>query len=312
MRRALPLIAACSCFHPVTAVDDDDGVDAGSTSEATAAFPTGTYTRCAFGVLASGPFVNGIGFEEDATLTVSQTEDGLTATFADSYGQRPAWSFAPATSDSANLMPSRPISADTTSIACPTGFSTPTQFDLRSGVMTYQSGAVFIFRVGEIIIDTSCGDTPTPGSAWTACTAGPVLPITAPLSAPPFPVGDYTCTSEISTHAVVDGKDVSSASGRRGSLALEQTGTQITARYAGDIELTGTLDLMLSAAGTGSIITPQTLTAQCDALQRGDGAFSITVASLTQVKGTVFLSVAGTMGEACANAEKIATLICTR
>lgn len=183
--------------------------------------------------------------------------------------------------------------------------------------MTYRAGAVFISLQGEVTSQTDCGDVATPGSVWIGCTGGPAPDVSAPASASAFDLGDYTCTSQVGTHATLDGKNWFITSGGGGALTLTQNGADVTAHYTGDTELTGALDLTLDAAGTGSAVANQKLGALCqtDLLSQPSlGDLAITAASLTDDAGTIFLSFAGTMTAttSCSGAEKIATLVCTK
>jgi hypothetical protein len=189
----------------------------------------------------------------------------------------------------------------------------PTTLNAASGAMTYESGAVFISLHGDLTSHTDCGDLSAPASVWIGCTGGPAPSIRAPASASPFSVGEYACTSEIGTHTTLGGKDAFVGSGGHGALTLTQSGADVTARYTGEAELTGSLELTLNTAATGSAVPGQSLMAWC-ALGPGTDELSVTAASLTAVDGTVFLSFAGTMSttSACPGAEKIATLVCVK
>ena len=294
--------------------------DAGASApDAGASFPVGTYTRCAFGTVASGPLLIPSGFDYGATLTVTESGGARTATYVDQGGRSDAWTFATTTSVSAALAPSGQRTRGFGSSICVYGVGVsnekffPTNVDAASGAMTYESGAVFISLQGELTSHTDCGDVSVPASVWIGCTGGPAPAISAPASAQPFPVGEYACKSQVGTRATLGATTTIITSGAAGALTLTQAGPQVTARYAGDTELTGALDLTLNAAGTASAgaAAGQTLTAKCG-LGPATGTLSITAASLTSEGGTVFLSFAGAMSasSACAGTEKIATLVC--
>ncbi len=301
----------------------DAGVSAedarASTDDTGASFPIGTYSRCAFGTVATGPFLIPSGFDPGATLTVTQSGEARTATYIDNNGRSAIWSFTTTTSASATLAPSAQRTRGFGSSICVYGVGVsnerffPTNLNAASGALTYESGAVFVSLRGELTSHTDCGDTSAPASAWIGCTSGPAPAVSAPTSAAPFPIGEYACASQVGTHATLDGKNAFISSGGGGALTLTPTGPQVTAHYVGDAELTGALDLTLNAAATASAVANQILTARCGLGPQTD-MLSITAASLTAEDGTVFLSLAGTIngGSACPGTEKIAALVCTK
>lgn len=307
------LALACGARTNLGVVPDASPGDAG------ASFPIGTYTKCAFGTVTTGPFLFPSGFDDGATLTVTQSGDARTATFVDANGHSYSWTFATTTSASAVLAPSAQSADGFGNGICVYGIGVsnekffPTTFDASAGALTYDSGAMFVSLAGEVTSHAECGDMTAPASVWIGCTGGPAPAVSAPASATPFPAGDYACTSQIGTHGTLDGMNAFVTSGGTGALTLVQNGAQVSAHYAGDAELGGALDLTLDAAGTGSAIAGQSLTAQCY-LDPTTADLPISAASLTAQGGTVFLSVAGTMtaGSACPGAEKIATLVCTK
>ena len=300
------------------AFDDDASASA---PDGGASFPVGTYTRCAFGTVASGPLLIPSGFDYGATLTVTQSGGARTATYIDQDGRSIAWNFATTTSASAALAPSGQRTRGFGSSICVYGVGVsnekffPTNLDAASGAMTYESGAVFLSLQGELTSHTDCGDVSVPASVWIGCTGGPAPApaVTAPASAQPFPIGEYACKSQVGTRATLGGTTTIISSGAGGALTLTQAGAHVTARYAGDTELTGALDLTLNAAATGSASAGQTLTVKCDLGPTTD-ALPITAASLTANDGTVFLSFAGAMSASskCPGTEKIATLVCVK
>jgi hypothetical protein len=243
---------ACGSRTSVDGVTGASAKDAGaSEDDAGASFPVGTYTRCAFGTVASGPLLVASGFDSGATLTVSRSGGTRTATYVDQDGRSEAWTFATTTSASAALAPSGQRTRGFGSSLCVYGVGVsnekffPTNVDAASGAMTYESGAVFISLQGELTSHTDCGDVSVPASVWIGCTGGP-LPapaVSAPASAPPFPVGDYACKSQVGTRATLGGTTTIITSGASGALTLTQAGAHVTAHYASDTELTGALDL---------------------------------------------------------------------
>ena len=298
----------------------DDAIDAGSvTDDAGAPFPVDTFTRCAFGTVSAGSFLLASGFDDGATLTVAQSGDGRTATFADT-GHTDRWTFAPTTRATATLSPSGQRASGLGSGVCAHGVGVsnetffPTIFDAAAGAMTYQAGTVFLSLAGALTSDTDCGQQSAPASVWIGCADGPALGSDAPASTTPFPVGDFTCTSQVGTRATLPGgQRAFFTSGGTGALTLTQRGSQVTATYAGDAELSGSIDFVLSAAGAGTGSAPQSLDAQCEGVPM-TGVLSVSAASLTAVDGTVFVSFSGAMSAdgACPGAEKIASLVCTR
>ena len=252
---------ACGSRTPLDGAAGASAEDAGASApDAGAPFPVGTYTRCAFGTVASGPLLIPSGFDVGATLTVTQSGGARTATYVDQSGSSAAWTFATTTNASAALAPSGQRTRGFGSSICVYGVGVsnekffPTNVDAASGAMTYESGAVFISLRGELTSQTDCGDVSVPASVWIGCTGGPAPApaVVAPASAPPFPVGEYACKSQVGTRATLGATTTIISSGAGGALTLTQAGPQVTAHYAGDTELTGALDLTLNAAATAS------------------------------------------------------------
>jgi hypothetical protein len=304
----------------VSADDTGSAVDMGvSVDDEGATFPEGTYTRCAFGTVSSGPFLIPSGFDDGATLTVTQSGDARTATYLDTSDRNAAWRFTTTTSASAALAPSAQSNRGFGQSICVYGVGVsnekffPTNFNAASGAMTYESGAVFVSLQGELTSHTDCGDVSAPASVWIGCTVGPAPAVSAPAAAAAFPVGEYACRSQVGTHTTLDGKNAFISSGESGTLTLTQNGPKVTAQYVGGTELNGTLDFMLNAAGTASAVAGQSLTARCG-LGPATDELHVAAASLTADDGTVFLSLAGTIngGSACPGGEKIATLVCAK
>lgn len=281
------------------------GGSAGNAEDAGASFPVGTYTQCAFGTVSSGPFVLPSGFDDGATLTITESGDTRTATYVESGGHTDAWTFTTTTSASATLAPSAQTTDGFGNAMCVYGIGVsnekffPLHIDATSGALTYQSGAVFVSLEGALTSHTDCGDMSAPTSVWIGCTNGPAPAISAPTSASALPLGDYACTSQVGTRSI----NSFITSGGTGALTLTQNGSHVTAKYTGDAELTGQLDLTSA--------TNRTLTTHC-ALDPASETLSVTAASLSESGGTVFLSFAGTMGPSCPTTEKIGTLVCSK
>jgi hypothetical protein len=126
---------------------------------------------------------------------------------------------------------------------------------------------------------------------------------------PTFPVGVYSCTSDLGT--------ANSGAGGTGALALTQTGAVVTASYAGDIFVSGALQFEVTTESSAEPAVPgQSLSVLCtepNAPPEDDEPLTLASASLTIDGTAVFLSFKGTFNAngACEGVVLTGTLVCT-
>jgi hypothetical protein len=239
-------------------------------------FPIGTYTNCARGAGARAPsgnlFLNGAGFESGSVLTLAQSGTTVQATYVDWNGLTQSVSFSTTTGTSATLTQAGQVLPGFTSL-CVEGPGDeapyPASMTTRAGAMIYSAGMVFITLTGGLQSDAGpCGTLSAPeASLWILCEdrQGGALPSTDEGSPPvtPLPAGQYSCRSQVENLAHIDGIDTFVTGGGSGTLTLAQDGAKVTAQYAGDSSLAGTLSLGVTTSTTATAEAGQTLMAPC-------------------------------------------------
>jgi len=300
------------------------------------AFPVGTYTRCAEGARAVSPgwSESGAGFlSDDAVLTVERSGSTLTATYVDENGKTSTFDFARTTSTSATLT-STGETVSGFSGSCTEGpgdsWLYPALMSTTAGALTYDEGTVFVALEGTILPGGmgSCGGGPAPGSFWLVCDdlqggAPSPEPAPAPPPATQLSPGPYPCASLIAMYDAVGATTDDAVSGGEGTLALTQTGAEVTVAYSGDPSVAGTLHLTSTTSTTAIAAADQTLTAPCTvpfSTVTGAGpsptpvTLPISAGSLALVGSTLFVSFAGTMdaSSSCPGALMAASLICSK
>src|SRR5262249_8887270 len=102
------------------------------------------------------------------------------------------------------------------------------------------------------------------------------------------------------------------------TLTLAQDGAKVSAAYAGDAYIGGTLRFGLTTSTTAGVETGQTLQTRCT-IPMGRAIppptlqpLPVAAGSLTLVGSKLFVSFTGTMGSACADAQVAGTLICSK
>ncbi|MFO0651184.1 MAG: hypothetical protein U0326_33480 [Polyangiales bacterium] len=291
-------------------------------------FPVGRYTRCAQGVhdaAGRGGILNVSGIQSGAVLTLSQRGSTLTAEYDDQLGLRNAFEFALTTSSSA-VLASFGQRAAGLSIACAQGPGStrlaPATLRATVGALTYSAGAVFVSLEGTLDADAAspCAAPPARADLWIVCEIGdgfvdPTIDAGAPPPAPTFAVGEYACSSQVSTR-YQSGRTTRyvTASGA-GALTLDQRGATVSARYSGDPSVSGALRFALTTAVSARAEADQSLAAPCQIpmTAAAPARLSLTAGSIMVGESTLFLSFLGPLvGGACPGAEKVGCLLCVR
>ena len=170
-------------------------------------------------------------------------------------------------------------------------------------------------RTGEELPDPALdgGATTPEGSA--SSSGGSVADVT-----PAFPTGVYACSSTLSAAGTYGGESYESVAGGTGVLTVTQSGAVVTAAYAGDLFLTGTLRFVATTDSSAEPAAPgQTLTVECPAPFGGPVQQTVSVksGSLTMDGATLFLSFSGpaipngTGASACDGVTIPGTLTCS-
>jgi hypothetical protein len=294
-----------------------------------ARFPGGTYKTCAQG--EHNPdgniFLNTAGFESDAVLTLSQTGAAVKATYVDQNGSSQSLNFTAVTAESAALAQPAQVSTGLSGLCVKGPRSSapyPATMSATAGAMTYNNGTVFVTLTGGLVSEAGeCGRLSQPDAAfWLVCAERVGGPLRAggppPLPAAPLPAGKYSCRSQVESSAQVNGIRNVAGGGGTGTLTLVQDAAKVSAAYAGDSYLVGTLRFGLTTSTTAGAEAGQTLQTPCT-IPMGGGIPSLTprplpvaAGSLSLVGSKLFVSFTGTMGSSCVDAQVAGTLICSR
>ena len=294
--------------------------------------PSGTFTRCARGTLADDSSFNASGIEPGLFLTVAKNGTSVTATVNEADGKQSSFELATASDDSASLVSASTVLTRAMSscvISLGNVAHSPTELTVSSATLTHDGNTVFLWAKGissDVDTTAACGSHSVPSEYWLVCDEGDartgVSSNTAEATPSSFPTGDYACTSQIGTYQ--DGATKGyGTSGMKGTLTLALTpteeGTDITATYAGDKFIRGSMKLTPTSASSARALPKQSLTASCDVGSAGTPpsnapeTLDLDASSLVVDGTTLFFSLSGTIGSgACPGATKMATLICTK
>ena len=320
---------AISCSDSPPSIHDD--ASSANTDAAMASFPIGTYRNCASGAFGPNPNVlmNTVGFE--SLLKLEQSGTTLTATHVRQSGITQSLVFSKTTSTSATLASSGQVIPGFSAL-CVLGLTPdkqrlhPALMKVSFGTLTYTAGTIFIHLNGVMQADAgSCGPQSSPKRYWIQCGdrqngALPKVDVDVLPSAPQFPVGKYSCNSQIAAHGQGNGLNHYASGGGAGALTLTQANAQVSAQYAGS-SVVGTLRMVATSSTTAHVDTDQTLTVPCTASADGTGVPSQTAETLPITAGaftvdnlTLSLSFAGTMMEtsSCPGVRIAGTVICAR
>jgi hypothetical protein len=340
----LPIVlsaAACAAGDSAhTSASDMDaasgvwgGLDAGgspSANEAHPRFPIGHYLHCAQGLRNedNNHFPNVSGFRPGRVLTLTQSEQTVVAKFVDSHDTAQSLQFTTSTQVTATLArPGDVISGFSSMCVTGLGLQTgyPAAMSVSSGILTSSAGMVFVTLKGRLQSDSgSCGMLTQPdASSWSICRdreSDLQPPAAEPPSIAEAPVGDYECALQLDTHRTLGGKNYYFATGGSGPLEVTRDSLNVSALYAGDTTLSGTLSLDPKTSMVAVVKSGQTLTTSCVGLT-GEPESSdtpeevpIEAGSLAMVDSTLFLSIAGDTSEAssCPGVRVAASLMCRK
>jgi hypothetical protein len=297
------------------------------------------FSPCARGMLAPAPGnpLAGMAFDPSGTLTLTPQGSALSVAYDDQYGAHDTFLFDPSTATTAALAPGGAV-ADGYSAICAFGPGEagggPATLTATTGTLDDVSGTLFLTLAGTAAGSPggACTVGPVPGNAWFIC--GGAGPSTLPDAGPPAPpdaggpdllAGTYTCSSQLTTYAMMDGEKAIAGSGANGTLTVTQSGLAVTAAYTGDNFISGTVDFSLVTATSAHTVPGQTLQTSCEASfvmgpPPPDPAATLSIAagSLVLDGQTLLLMYSGSMTSTpsqptmCPGALKMGTLICTK
>jgi hypothetical protein len=287
-----------------------------------AGFPVGTYGPCS--TFDTPNTLGGSG----GTITLSESDDVLVATFSGT----PAGSldFEETSSTSATIRPAGQsiiggwtecggIVDQAGGIADPAPGTAP--LILTGATLTYNASMLFLSMVGNVDVGDGSDCSGGPLSAFVTCPGnrdggedaraseiGDNTDSKADAALIHFPVGVYQCTSALDTYH--------SAAGGNGTLTVTQSGTMVTATYAGDYAAKGTLEFVPTSDGSANPAPGQTFEVFSCAITFPPTSKldteTVTSGSLTFESDMLFLSILGMPQDdsACNGASATLTLIC--
>ena len=327
LRSIVVLLSICVAGCQVRALTEQAAPP--SPGLAAARFPSGTYTTCARGVHNpdGNIFMNTAGFESGGVLTLSQSGALVKATYVDQNRFSQSMDFTAMTATTAVLAQPAQVSAGLLGLCVKRPRSSapyPATMNATAGAMTYNSGTVFVTLTGGLVSEAGeCGRLTQPDAAfWLVCgerAGGPLRTgDAAPAPATRLPAGTYSCRSQVESSAQFNGIRNVAGGGGTGTLRLAQDGAKVSAAYAGDVYLGGTLRFGLTTSTTAGAETSQTLQTPCT-IPMGRATppptaqpLPVAAGSLTLVGSKLFVSFIGTMGSSCADAQVAGTLICSK
>lgn len=315
------LLAACGARTGLETPADDVPA-AGDGGVRAVAFPVGEYTGCAQGIFSPSGGIMGV--DRGAALSVTQRGATLHARYVDQNAAVREYDFAQTTGSAATLVPNG-VAQDGAPHACVLGVGSvarsPTALIAEEGALVVDRDGAFLVAQGTAT-DVSagrCGVQSDQQSVWIACTrrdrATP--PAVAGASAAAFSTGTFACQTQMATHVLAGGTNQYAADGAMGALTVTQRGETLSLTYAGDRSVTSAADFALTSNATARATSATGFSAVCDVPISTPAATSVAPLDVSAgaallVGTTLFVSVAGTMREPCAGAEKFVTLRCTR
>jgi hypothetical protein len=285
------------------------------------------YNNCFFTTLLQVPGGGGL-LNHGGGMTLGQSGPVLLASYGGTANPIASLEFAPTSSTSATLLPGQ----ETTNISVPCAplEFTPTVAQLASGSLTYNAGTVFLSVEGTaepVDAGNGCSNAGGLASVFVTCNddAGglPRAAIDAGAgdggsSGSGF-VGVYSCKdSETSYRAAPGGLE--SGSGGMGTLTITETGSVLTAAYADDSLVEGSLQFVPT---TDSTAVPATSNETMQVFCVGspvppDGGYIsptlVTASTLTIDGNWVVLSFVGSMSpsSSCAGVTTSVSVLCAK
>jgi hypothetical protein len=304
---------------PVDAYDSDSDGPAEEDSG-----PAFDHNDCFFTSLLQVPGGGGLTYYGGG-MTLGQSGSILTANFggAGDIGVIPTASlrFSPTSGTSATLLPAQ--DASNIVLPCPGRGGTPTVAQLASGSLTYNAGTVFLSIEGTAEpVATGCSNPGGPAATFVTCSDDawelPRVGVDAGSSdggsGSGF-VGFYSCHDSEQIHRAPPG-GLESGGGGAGTLTITAAGGVLTAAYADDTFVQGSLQFVTTTDGTAApAISNETMEVFC-VESRAPGLDKMVVtASTLKIDGSwIVLSFVGSMspGSGCAGGTTSVSILCAR
>ena len=106
-------------------------------------------------------------------------------------------------------------------------------------------------RTGEELPDPALDGGAATAEGAASSSGGSVVDVT-----PLFPTGVYACSSTLSAAGTYGGESFESVAGGTGVLTVTQSGAVVTAAYAGDLFVTGTLRFVATTDSSAEPAAP--------------------------------------------------------
>ena len=283
--------------------------------------------NCFFTTLLQVPGGGGLNYHGGG-MTLGQSGSVPTASFGGAGGisgiPTASLRFSPTSGTSATLLPSQDVT--NVEVDCePNQGPTPTVTQLASGSLTYNAGTVFLSIEGTaepVALYTGCSSPGGPASTFVTCSDDaeglPRVEIDAGSSdggsGSGF-VGVYSChDSEVGHREPPSGLE--SAGGGPGTLTITEAGGVLTATYADDTFVKGSLQFVTTTNGTVVPATSnETMQVFCSlSASAGLDPLLVTASTLTIDGSWVVLSFVGSMttSSGCAGAATSVSVLCAR
>jgi hypothetical protein len=232
------------------------GPEAGPVEAGQSEFPIGVYDHCAYSAIdvpGGGGALPNLG----SSIVLEQTGSTITVGFGGDGGA-PAESLAFTSTSPTSATLSEGQEFDGVLVACGPLDLVPAVAQLASGALTYNGGTVFLSVLGTtepIDAGTSCMN-PGGSTAFIAiCGDGAAVDGGATASGTKVPAGDfpgvYTCADSV----VEVQPGVEAESGGSGTLTVTGTGDRLTAAFAGDPYVSGSLAFAVTTSNAAAPAT---------------------------------------------------------
>ncbi len=277
-------------------------------------FPLGAFDNCSFDTFLQTPGGGG-STGHGGTLVVSQTGSTLVVGYGGDGGALDAsFEFTPTSPNSATLVAGQEL--DGVQVSCAPLEFAPAVAQLASGSLTYEYGTLFFSVIGTAQALDAGGGCTNPGGqvAFVVTCGSDAAPSEGAREAESGPdggvsdfVGVYTCASLVNQFQP---GDIQASTSGSGTLTIAQTGDQLTAGYANDAFVQGSLGFVATAGNAAAQeMTNETILVTCFDGSNPSQQIPQVVRSTTLTRdGTsVVLSFAG---NGCYGAQLTGSLLC--
>jgi len=300
---------------------------AGTTGEAgtQSRFPAGPYDNCSFATFLGTPGGGGVS-GQGGVVVVNQTGSTLGVSYGGDGGDGvldASFEFTQ-TSDNSATLPAGQQLAGVQVVCAPLELVagalpefTPGVAQLGSGSLTYNAGTLFLSVSGTVEpVDAGGGCSNPGGQAVFLVTCGNDAAADGGAgqiaSSAGLPGNDFVGVYDCSSVGVESSAAVTGGFSGWGALTITKTGNLLTASYADDVEVSGTLDFVATTNNAAFPATPnETMQVECLGGAIGappvSQALPVSSSTLTLDGSLVVLSFAGI---GCGGAQMNVSLLC--